>query len=117
MKWTEIKPQVDQVEFPDGKTDHRARQGPPGEPRLRHRSPELRDERLLHQPDARPDRALAKRRELQEQGLCSPQGLDEKVAALHLDKVGAKLTKLSEKQASYIGVTPEGPFKPEAYRY
>ena len=46
-----------------------------------------------------------------------PKALDEKVAALHLEKVGAKLTKLSEKQASYIGVTPEGPFKPEAYRY
>ena len=41
----------------------------------------------------------------------------EKVAALHLDRVGAKLTKLTEEQASYIGVTPEGPFKPEHYRY
>ena len=46
-----------------------------------------------------------------------PKALDEKVAALHLEKVGAKLTKLSEKQAAYIGVTTEGPFKPEAYRY
>ena len=46
-----------------------------------------------------------------------PKKLDEKVAALHLGKVGAKLTKLSEKQAAYIGVTHEGPFKPEHYRY
>jgi adenosylhomocysteinase len=46
-----------------------------------------------------------------------PKHLDEKVAALHLAKLGAKLTKLSKSQADYIGVTPEGPFKPEAYRY
>jgi adenosylhomocysteinase len=46
-----------------------------------------------------------------------PKHLDEKVARLHLDKLGAKLTTLSEEQASYIGVTPQGPFKPEHYRY
>jgi len=46
-----------------------------------------------------------------------PKHLDEKVASLHLSKVGAKLTKLSSEQAAYIGVTPEGPFKPEPYRY
>jgi adenosylhomocysteinase len=46
-----------------------------------------------------------------------PKRLDEKVARLHLDKLGVKLTQLSEKQASYIGVTPEGPFKPDHYRY
>jgi adenosylhomocysteinase len=46
-----------------------------------------------------------------------PKHLDEKVARLHLDQVGAKLTKLSKKQAEYIGVSPNGPFKPEHYRY
>lgn len=46
-----------------------------------------------------------------------PKHLDEKVARLHLDRVGAKLTTLSEEQASYIGVTVEGPYKPEQYRY
>ena len=46
-----------------------------------------------------------------------PKHLDEKVAMLHLKKVGAKLTKLSEKQADYIGVKKEGPFKEDAYRY
>jgi adenosylhomocysteinase len=46
-----------------------------------------------------------------------PKRLDEKVAALHLDKVGAKLTKLSARQASYIGVDQQGPFKSEQYRY
>jgi len=46
-----------------------------------------------------------------------PKRLDEKVAALHLPKLGAKLTKLSDEQAKYIGVSVEGPFKAEAYRY
>jgi adenosylhomocysteinase len=46
-----------------------------------------------------------------------PKHLDEKVARLHLAKLGAKLTELSQEQASYIGVTPQGPFKAEHYRY
>ncbi len=46
-----------------------------------------------------------------------PKHLDEKVAALHLDKLGAKLTKLSSKQSKYLGMDVEGPFKPEHYRY
>ena len=46
-----------------------------------------------------------------------PKRLDEKVARLHLDKLGVKLTRLTEKQAAYIGVSPDGPFKPEHYRY
>ena len=46
-----------------------------------------------------------------------PKHLDEKVAALHLEKIGVELTQLRSDQAKYIGVTPEGPFKPEYYRY
>jgi adenosylhomocysteinase len=46
-----------------------------------------------------------------------PKKLDEKVAALHLDKLGVKLTKLTKKQADYLGISTEGPFKPEHYRY
>ena len=46
-----------------------------------------------------------------------PKHLDEKVARLHLDRIGVKLTKLATDQADYIGVTPEGPYKPEHYRY
>jgi adenosylhomocysteinase len=46
-----------------------------------------------------------------------PKHLDEKVARLHLDKLGAKLTVLSEEQAAYIGVPVTGPYKPEHYRY
>jgi adenosylhomocysteinase len=46
-----------------------------------------------------------------------PKHLDEKVARLHLEKLGVKLTTLSDEQAAYIGVTPQGPFKSEHYRY
>jgi adenosylhomocysteinase len=46
-----------------------------------------------------------------------PKALDEKVARLHLDKLGAKLTKLTTKQADYIGVKVDGPYKPDHYRY
>ena len=46
-----------------------------------------------------------------------PKRLDEKVAMLHLDKLGAKLTTLKQEQADYIGVPQQGPFKPEHYRY
>jgi adenosylhomocysteinase len=46
-----------------------------------------------------------------------PKHLDEKVAALHLPKLGVKLTKLTKEQATYLGIPVEGPFKPEYYRY
>ena len=46
-----------------------------------------------------------------------PKKLDEEVARLHLEKIGVKLTKLSQKQADYIGVPVEGPYKAENYRY
>ena len=46
-----------------------------------------------------------------------PKHLDEKVARLHLDKLGVELTELKPEQAAYIGVTSEGPYKPEHYRY
>jgi adenosylhomocysteinase len=46
-----------------------------------------------------------------------PKQLDEKVARLHLDKLGVRLTELRPEQAAYIGVKTEGPFKPEHYRY
>jgi adenosylhomocysteinase len=46
-----------------------------------------------------------------------PKHLDEKVARLHLDKLGAKLTELTDRQAKYIGVPTEGPYKPDYYRY
>jgi adenosylhomocysteinase len=51
------------------------------------------------------------------QVLMLPKHLDEEVARLHLDKLGVRLTKLSEEQAKYIGVSVDGPYKPEHYRY
>ncbi|MGA1006929.1 MAG: adenosylhomocysteinase, partial [Ilumatobacteraceae bacterium] len=46
-----------------------------------------------------------------------PKRLDEKVAALHLEALGVKLTKLTDEQADYLGIDPSGPFKPDHYRY
>ena len=46
-----------------------------------------------------------------------PKHLDEEVARLHLDKLGVRLTRLTEQQASYLGVSPDGPYKPDHYRY
>ena len=60
---------------------------------------------------------FAKSADYQNQVYVLPKHLDEKVAALHLEKLGVKLTKLTEKQAAYIGVGREGPFKPDHYRY
>jgi adenosylhomocysteinase len=116
-KWTNIKEQVDMIEMPNGQSHDPAVRGPPAEPRQRHRSPVLRDVGFLHQPGAGADRALDQGRRVQEQVYVLPKHLDEKVARLHLDKIGAKLTELKVEQADYIGVTVEGPFKPEHYRY
>ena len=60
---------------------------------------------------------FTKSAEYQNQVYVLPKHLDEKVAALHLEKLGVKLTTLTDKQAKYIGVTPQGPFKPDHYRY
>jgi len=117
MKWDEIKPQVDEVTFPDGK-----------------RLIVLSKGRLVNLGNATGHPSFVMSSSFTNQTLAQielwtggdkyknevyvlPKHLDEKVAALHLDKLGVKLTKLSEKQAAYIGVTPQGPFKPEHYRY
>ncbi|HEX8224252.1 MAG TPA: adenosylhomocysteinase [Allosphingosinicella sp.] len=117
MKWTEIKPQVDEVEFPDGKKIIVLSKG-----------------RLVNLGNATGHPSFVMSASFTNQTLAQielwtkaetykndvyvlPKHLDEKVAALHLDKLGVKLTKLSEKQAGYIGVPVEGPFKPEHYRY
>ena len=58
-----------------------------------------------------------KQGQYQNQVYVLPKHLDEKVARLHLEKLGVRLTELSEEQAAYIGVTPAGPFKADHYRY
>ncbi|WP_174804142.1 adenosylhomocysteinase [Martelella limonii] len=116
-KWTNVKPQVDMISFPDGK-----------------RILLLSEGRLLNLGNATGHPSFVMSASFTNQVLAQmeifqnhdkyentvhvlPKHLDEKVARLHLDKLGAKLTVLSEEQAAYIGVTPEGPFKPEHYRY
>ncbi|WP_114228157.1 MULTISPECIES: adenosylhomocysteinase [Sphingomonas] len=117
MKWTEIKPQVDEVEFPDGKKIIVLSKG-----------------RLVNLGNATGHPSFVMSASFTNQTLAQielwtkseqygndvyvlPKHLDEKVAALHLEKLGVKLTTLSDKQASYIGVPQQGPFKPDHYRY
>ncbi|GAA4171605.1 adenosylhomocysteinase [Shinella granuli] len=117
LKWTNIKPQVDMIEFPKG-----------------NRMILLSEGRLLNLGNATGHPSFVMSASFSNQVLAQielftkgetyknevyvlPKQLDEKVARLHLAKLGARLTELSEEQAGYIGVTPQGPFKAEHYRY
>ena len=94
------------------------RRGPPAEPRLRDGTSELRDVGELHQPGDGADRAAHTTATAYERKVYMlPKHLDEKVARLHLDKLGVKLTKLTKEQADYLSVPVEGPYKPDHYRY
>ena len=116
-QWENIKPQVDHIIFPDGK-----------------RIILLAEGRLVNlgcatgHPSFVMSNSFTNQTLAQMEIFCNPgkygnevytlpKHLDEEVARLHLDKVGAKLTRLSKEQASYIGVDQEGPYKPEHYRY
>ena len=117
FQWTNIKPQVDMIEFPGG-----------------NRIILLSEGRLVNLGNATGHPSFVMSASFTNQVLAQmelwqngdayenkvytlPKHLDEKVAALHLDKLGVKLTPLSEEQADYIGVAPEGPYKPDHYRY
>jgi adenosylhomocysteinase len=117
MKWTEIKPQVDEVEFPDGKKIIILSKGrlvnlgnATGHPSF------VMSSSFTNQVIAQIELWTGGDK-YKNQVYVLPKHLDEKVARLHLDKLGVKLTKLNDKQAAYIGVAPEGPFKPDHYRY
>ncbi|MFQ5562990.1 MAG: adenosylhomocysteinase, partial [Parvularculaceae bacterium] len=116
-KWANVKDQVDMITFPDGKRMLLLSQG-----------------RLLNLGNATGHPSFVMSASFTNQTLAQielwtkgdqyknevyvlPKHLDEKVAALHLDKVGATLTKLTNEQADYIGVNVDGPFKSEHYRY
>ncbi|MEO0362056.1 MAG: adenosylhomocysteinase [Pseudomonadota bacterium] len=116
-KWTNIKDQVDMIEMPNG-----------------NRMILLSEGRLLNLGNATGHPSFVMSASFTNQVLAQielwtrgeeyenkvyilPKHLDEKVARLHLERIGVKLTELSDDQASYIGVTAEGPFKPEHYRY
>jgi adenosylhomocysteinase len=116
-KWTEIKPQVDEVEFPDGKKIIVLSKGrlvnlgnATGHPSF------VMSSSFTNQVLAQIE-LWTKNDQYKNDVYVLPKHLDEKVAALHLDKLGVHLTKLSDKQAEYIGVSTEGPFKPDHYRY
>src|SRR5579885_1499478 len=117
FKWHNVKPQVDEIEFPDGK-----------------RIILLSEGRLVNLGNAMGHPSFVMSSSFTNQVLAQielwtnpgkyekrvytlPKRLDEKVARLHLDKIGVKLTKLSDKQAAYIGIPIEGPFKTDHYRY
>ncbi|MGO4564282.1 adenosylhomocysteinase [Rhizobium sp. 2YAF20] len=117
LKWTNIKPQVDMIEFAKG-----------------NRIILLSEGRLLNLGNATGHPSFVMSASFTNQVLAQielftkpqaysnqvyvlPKHLDEKVARLHLAKLGVKLTELSDEQAAYIGVTPQGPFKSDHYRY
>jgi adenosylhomocysteinase len=116
-KWTEVKPQVDLVEFPDGKQIIILSKGrlvnlgnATGHPSF------VMSSSFTNQTLAQIE-LFTKAGEYKNDVFVLPKHLDEKVAELHLEKLGVKLTKLTQKQADYIGVPVEGPFKPDHYRY
>ncbi|WP_163264987.1 adenosylhomocysteinase [Chelativorans alearense] len=117
FKWNNIKPQVDMIEFPDGKRIILLSEGrllnlgnATGHPSF------VMSASFTNQVLAQIE-LWARPGQYENQVYVLPKHLDEKVARLHLGKLGAKLTELSPEQAAYIGVSPQGPFKPDHYRY
>jgi adenosylhomocysteinase len=117
LKWDEIKPQVHHVEFPDGKKIIVLSEGrlvnlgnATGHPSF------VMSASFTNQTLAQLE-LWTNAKSYENQVYTLPKHLDEKVAALHLDKLGVKLTQMTPAQAEYIGVPPTGPFKPEHYRY
>ncbi|MDE2463285.1 MAG: adenosylhomocysteinase, partial [Alphaproteobacteria bacterium] len=116
-KWHNVKPQVDEIEFPDGKRIILLAQGrlvnlgcATGHPSF------VMSASFTNQTLAQIE--LFTKTEQYPVGVYTlPKTLDEKVAMLHLEKIGVKLSRLSDKQATYIGVSKTGPFKPDHYRY
>ena len=116
-KWTNIKDQVDMIEMPSGNRMILLSQGrllnlgnATGHPSF------VMSASFTNQVLAQME-IWMKGDEYKNEVYVLPKHLDEKVARLHLDKIGAKLTQLQSDQADYIGVSVEGPFKPEHYRY
>ena len=116
-KWTEVKPQVDLVEFENGKQIIILSKGrlvnlgnATGHPSF------VMSASFTNQTLAQIE-LWTKSEQYENQVYVLPKHLDEKVAALHLEKLGVKLSQLTPKQAGYIGVPVEGPFKPDHYRY
>ncbi|MEM1345259.1 MAG: adenosylhomocysteinase [Pseudomonadota bacterium] len=117
FKWTNIKPQVDMVEFPSGNRMLLLSEG-----RLLNLGnatghPSFVLSASFTNPVLAPIELWTQGGEYGNEVYVLPKHLDEKVARLHLEKLGVKLTELDQEQADYLGVATEGPFKPEHYRY
>ena len=117
LKWHNIKPQVDEIEFPDGKRIILLSEGrlvnlgsATGHPSF------VMSASFTNQTLAQIE-LWTNPKKYEKEVYTLPKKLDEKVARLHLDKIGVKLTKLNDKQADYIGVPVQGPYKPDHYRY
>ncbi len=117
LKWFNVKPQVDEIEFPDGKRIILLAEGrlvnlgcATGHPSF------VMSASFTNQVLAQLD-IFCNPGKYDKKVYVLPKHLDEKVAALHLAKLGVKLTTLNKKQSDYIGVPVTGPFKPDTYRY
>jgi adenosylhomocysteinase len=116
-KWNNIKPQVDEIEFPDGKKILLLSEGrlvnlgnATGHPSF------VMSASFTNQSLAQIE-LWTKQGQYAKQVYTLPKHLDEKVAALHLAKIGVKLTTLTDQQSAYLGVPQVGPFKADHYRY
>ena len=116
-EWENIKPQVDHIIFPDGKRIILLAEGrlvnlgcATGHPSF------VMSNSFTNQTLAQME-IYCNPGKYQNEVYTLPKHLDEEVARLHLDKIGARLTRLSDEQAEYIGVSADGPYKPEHYRY
>ena len=117
LKWHNVKPQVDEVEFPDGKKIILLAEGrlvnlgcATGHPSF------VMSASFSNQVLAQIE-LWNNSKNYEKKVYVLPKNLDEKVASLHLEKLGVKLTKLTEDQGDYLGLSPQGPFKPDHYRY
>jgi adenosylhomocysteinase len=117
FKWDNVKPQVDQIQFPDGKRIILLSEGrlvnlgnATGHPSF------VMSASFTNQTLAQIE-LWTKQGQYERKVYTLPKHLDEKVAALHLDKIGVKLTKLTGDQAKYLGLPAQGPYKPDHYRY
>jgi adenosylhomocysteinase len=117
VKKISIKPQVDKYRFPDGRAIYVLAEGRLVNLGCAHGHPSfVMSNSFTNQVLAQLD--LWKNRKVYKVGVYRlPKYLDEEVARLHLEKIGVRLTKLSQKQADYLGIKVEGPYKPEHYRY
>jgi adenosylhomocysteinase len=117
FKWHNVKPQVDEVEFADGKRIILLSEGrlvnlgnATGHPSF------VMSASFTNQTLAQIE-LWTKQGQYKREVYTLPKHLDEKVASLHLDKIGVKLTKLTGEQATYLGLPQQGPYKPDHYRY